>query len=39
MRHLHFRKSLIHAKPMQYEFLGLKHLAKLCGHTTDDQWE
>ena len=36
---LHFRKSLIHAKFMQYEFLGLKHLAKLCGHTTDDQWE
>ena len=23
----------------QYEFLGLKHLAKLCGHTTDNQWD
>ena len=36
---LHFRKSLMHAIFKQYEFLGLKHLAKLCGHTTDNQWE
>ena len=36
---LHFRKSLMHAILKQYEFLGLKHLAKLCGHTTDNQWD
>ena len=36
---LHFRKSLMHALLKQYEFLGLKHLAKLCGHTTDNQWD
>ena len=36
---LHFRKSLMHAILKQYEFLGVKHLAKLCGHTTDNQWD
>ena len=36
---LHFRKSLMHAILKQYQFLGLKHLAKLCGHTTDNQWD
>ena len=36
---LHFRKSLMLAILKQYEFLGLKHLAKLCGHTTDNQWD
>ena len=36
---LHFRKSLMLAILEQYEFLGLKHLAKLCGHTTDNQWD
>ena len=36
---LHFRKSLMHALHKPYEFLGLKHLAKLCGHTTDNQWD
>ena len=36
---LHFRKSLMHAILKQYEFLGLKHLAKSCGHTTNNQWD
>ena len=35
----HFRKSLMHALLKQYNFLGIKHLAKLCGHTTNNQWE
>ena len=36
---VHFRKPLMHAVLKQYKLLGLKHLAKLCGHTTDSQWE
>ena len=36
---LHFRKSLMHAILKQYEFSRLKHLAKLYGHTTDNQWD
>ena len=36
---LHFRKSLMHAILKQYEFLGLKHLAKLCDHPTNNQWD
>ena len=29
----------MHAILKQCEFLGLKHLAKLCSQTTDSQWE
>ena len=29
----------MHVILKQYEFLILKHLAKLCGHTTDNQWD
>ena len=36
---LNFQKSLMHTILKQYEFSGLKHLAKLCGHTTDNQWD
>ena len=37
MLDLHFQNSLMHAILKQYELLGLKHLAKLCGHITDNQ--
>ena len=33
------RKSMMYAMLMQYKFLGLKHLAKLCGHPIDNQWK
>ena len=36
---LNFRTFLMHAILKQCEFLGLKHLAKLCSHTTDSQLE
>ena len=36
---LHFQKHLMLPILKQYEFLGLKHLAKLCGQTTDNQWD
>ena len=36
---LHFRKSLMHAIVRQYEHLGIKHLAKLCGYNTENQWD
>ena len=36
---LHFRKSLMHAILSQYELLGVKHLANLCGYNGDTQWE
>ena len=36
---LHFRKSLMHTIFRQYEHLGTKHLAKLCGFNTENQWD
>ena len=33
---LYFQKSLTHAIVRQYENLGIKHLAKLCGHNTEN---
>ena len=36
---LHFQKSLMHAIVTQYEHLGIKHLAKLYGYNTDNQWD
>ena len=36
---LHFPKSMMHAILSQYELLGLKHLANLCGYNGDTQWE
>ena len=35
---LHFRKSLMYAVVRQYELLGIKHLAKLYGYITENQW-
>ena len=34
-----FRKSLMHAILSQYELLGVKNLANLCGYNGDTQWE
>ena len=36
---LEFWKSLMHVILTQCKFLGFKHLAKLGGHTTNNQWE
>ena len=36
---LYFQKHLMLPILKQYEFLGLKYLAKLCGQTTDNQWD
>ena len=29
----------MHAIGRQYEHLGIKHLGKLCGYNTENQWD